>query len=131
LLETFQKCTKKLESDNFGTISYVFQALYLLVNAANNLKKQHMDSFNAFNEKLIKFKTYFQKEMYPLVHAATILNPLIPLKVLEPQELECGMTYIRQKMIMLGWQGISSIGETGVDDDGFEITKKTQVNPRI
>jgi hypothetical protein len=44
--------------------------------------------------------------MNPLVYAATILNPLVPLKVLEPRELECGMAYIRHKMIMLGWQGI-------------------------
>jgi hypothetical protein len=122
--DLYQKCSKKLESDLFGTISYVCQVLYNLTNEVKKLKTKHLECCEAFTEKLAKFKEDFRVEMYPLVYAATILNPMIPLKVLAPQELESGMAYIREKMIKHGWEGISSVVETGIDDDGFETTKR-------
>jgi hypothetical protein len=108
----------------------VCQALHNLSTEAKKLEKDHPDCYNAFTEKLRKFKEEFKSELYPLTYAATILNPLIPLKILAPHEIECGLAYIREKMIILGWQGILSTAEAGIDDDGFKTSKRHPGTPK-
>ena len=95
----FKQIMEMIESDDFGTISYVLRGITVIENSINLLSEQFSEGKNSFNEKLGSYWTRYNKYWDPLLYADTRLNPsLSASQVMTPEEIIRGDNLIKELM---------------------------------
>ena len=121
LLKIYKSGIKILESDEFGTISFVINTMHRIKTTIENLPS------DLFQPNITKFKKNFElmmniydEQFHPLYDAAVLLNPCVEKDHIN---VDKGIEFIENKMKELGWN----------ESDEKSINNKTlnYLNPQL
>ena len=121
LLKIYKSGIKILESDEFGTISFVINTMHRIKTTIENLPS------DLFQPNITKFKKNFElmmniydEQFHPLYDAAVLLNPYVEKDHIN---VDKGIEFIENKMKELGWN----------ESDEKSINNKTlnYLNPQL
>ena len=102
LLTLFEKVVKKLESDCFGTISYILKGLSLMKNEILKLPGRYLKGVDAYLEKERIYWRVYSNHWDPLLFSATRLNPSLDINtILSPEEIIRGDKMIESMIVSL------------------------------
>jgi len=95
LFNCFRKTIQKIESDEFGTISYVLKAFNSLRRIITLLPSKFQSGIESYLEKEFSIWKQYEFCWTPLLFAATRLNPSIDInQLLTSKEITQGDNFI-------------------------------------